>query len=202
MGRPHLWWVVYVFVKPRSGVLEGKLRSVIRRPRQGPIVFLDQAPEACWDFVRAGDEDPVFPLALQLAPQAELQLLESLDDLRLEPIQLSQVQVDVLTVQLPQGSDHLAELLLVQILLFEDALQFDRFLDALPSLATELPDVSLRETTTSSVGMVAVPTEASLILPVRVSLTALLTRIRLILLTLTLLTLLALVLSAPLTEPT
>ena len=119
------------------------LRSVTGGPRQRPVVLLDQAPEACGDLIGAGDEDAILPLSLQLSPQAELQLLQSFDDLRLEPIQLSQVQVDVLAVQLPQSIDHLAQLLLVQILILENTLQLDRLLDALASLASELPDIAL-----------------------------------------------------------
>jgi hypothetical protein len=61
----------------------------------------------------------------------------------LESIQLGKVQVDVLTVQLPQGSDHLTELLLVQILFLQELLQLEGFLDPLTGLTAELPDVSL-----------------------------------------------------------
>ena len=60
---------------------EEELRLVTRAPRQGPVVLLDQAPEAGGDLIRAGDEDPILPLSLQLSPQGELQLLQSLDDL-------------------------------------------------------------------------------------------------------------------------
>ena len=122
------------------------LGSVTRGPRQRPVVLLNQASEACGDLIGTGDEDPILVLSLQLSSQAELQLLQPLDDLRLEAIQFGQVQVNILAVQLPQSSDHLVQLLLVQILLLENTLQLDRFLDALAGLASELPDVSPGET--------------------------------------------------------
>ena len=102
--------------------LEEEFRSVTGAPRQSPVVLLDQALEACWDIIRTGNEDPILPLSLQLSSQAELQLFQSLDDLRLDPVQLSQVQVDILTVQPPQGINNVAEFLLVQVHVLEEAL--------------------------------------------------------------------------------
>ena len=118
------------------------LLSVTRGPRQRAIVLVHQVAEARGDLVGAGHEDPILPLSFQLSPQGELQPSQSLDDLSLEPVQLGHVQIHILTVQLPQSRDHFAELLLIQILLFEELLKLDGVLNALASLTAELPDVS------------------------------------------------------------
>jgi len=136
-------------------------------------------------------------------------LFQPLDDLRLEAIQFGQVQVNVLAVQLPQSSDHLAQLLLVEILLLENTLQLDRLLDALAGFASELPDISRGEAPARVCA--AEVSKASLILadlPIRSALTPLLALLAalallplLALLALTLLILALLALLAPLTEP-
>ncbi len=99
-----------------------ELRSVTRAPRQGPVVLVHHLFVPCGDIIGARGEDPILALSLHLSSQTELQLFHSLGDLRLEPVQLSQVEVDILTVQLPQSTDDVAELLLVQVNVFEEAL--------------------------------------------------------------------------------
>jgi hypothetical protein len=117
---------------------------------------------------------------------------------------------------LPQGRDHVTELLIVQVHILEEALQLERLLDTLPGLAAELSDVARRETAVSRTVVCTAPvsavraavraTEASLLaslltLALLALLTlALLTLLTLALLTLLVLTLLALSLLAPLTE--
>jgi hypothetical protein len=99
---------------------EGPL--VARAPRQRLVILVDQIPEARGNLVGPGHEHPVLPFSLQLSPQTELQLLESLYNLRLEPIQFGQIQIHVFLVQLPQGRDDLSELLLIEVFLREKAL--------------------------------------------------------------------------------
>src|SRR5690554_6083909 len=119
---------------------ERTLRALPPPPRQRPVVLLHQLPVLGRHVVRAREEQPRALVALDLAAERVLELLEPVDDLRLEALDGGEV-LEVGAVQLAQAADRLVERRDV------DALRGERAADLLGlglpllDLTAELADV-------------------------------------------------------------
>src|SRR5690606_16386249 len=125
---------------PSRSPAERTPRALPPSPRQRPVVLLHQLPVLRRHVVRARQEQPLPLVALDLAAERVLELLEPVDDLCLEALDGGEV-LEVGAVQLAQAADRLVERRDV------DALRGERAADLLGlglpllELAAELADV-------------------------------------------------------------
>src|SRR5690606_37761681 len=139
-GGLAVWWPPPPPPASQRRTGERTLRALPPSPRQRPVVLLHQLPVLGRHVVRAREEQPRALVALDLAAERVLELLEPVDDLRLEALDGGEV-LEVGAVQLAQAADRLVERRDV------DALRGERAADLLGlglpllELAAELADV-------------------------------------------------------------
>src|SRR5690606_19547118 len=83
--------------------------SPLPLPRQRPVVLLDELAELGRHLVRAGEEELLLAAALEGAAERVLELLESLDELRLELLHAADVAVRALVFEGAHAADQVVE---------------------------------------------------------------------------------------------